>query len=273
MLLSKAKAVAMKSYQNQAELLKEYLLADPIIPSAVIGGIIASKLVYDLAHMASAIHFKSYYSLSRLQRIEWDNRVISTVHAIFITTMSLYLVFISDLFADNQHAGIVILRKSTLSTFALGVSLGYFLADLGMIFWVYPSLGGKEYVVHHLLSAASLAYAMLTGEGQFYTFIVLMSETTTPGINLRWYLDTAGMKRSRLYLVNGVMMFFAWLIARVLLFIYLFYHLYSHADQLKQIHIYGLVLVCIVPVVLFIMNLIWFVKIIKGLKKTIAKRH
>lgn len=26
------------------------------------------------------------------------------------------------------------------------VSLGYFLADLGMIFWVYPSLGGKEYV-------------------------------------------------------------------------------------------------------------------------------
>lgn len=273
MLLSKTKAVAMKSYQNQAELLKEYLLADPIIPSAVIGGIIASKLVYDLAHMASAIHFKSYYSLSRLQRIEWDNRVISTIHAIFITTMSLYLVFISDLFADNQHAGIVILRKSTLSTFALGVSLGYFLADLGMIFWVYPSLGGKEYVVHHLLSAASLAYAMLTGEGQFYTFIVLMSETTTPGINLRWYLDTAGMKRSRLYLVNGVMMFFAWLIARVLLFIYLFYHLYSHADQLKQIHIYGLVLVCIVPVVLFIMNLIWFVKIIKGLKKTIAKRH
>lgn len=27
------------------------------------------------------------------------------------------------------------------------------------------------------------------------------------------YLDTAGMKRSRAYLVNGVIMFFAWLVS------------------------------------------------------------
>jgi len=41
-------------------------------------------------------------------------------------------------------------------------------------------------VIHHLLSIAAVAYAMLTGEGQLYTYMVLISETTTPGINLRW---------------------------------------------------------------------------------------
>jgi hypothetical protein len=43
-------------------------------------------------------------------------------------------------------------------------------------------------VIHHLLSIVAVAYSMLTGEGQLYTYMVLISETTTPGINLRWYL-------------------------------------------------------------------------------------
>lgn len=43
-------------------------------------------------------------------------------------------------------------------------------------------------VLHHMLSLISIAYAMYSGEGQLYTYMVLISETTTPGINLRWYL-------------------------------------------------------------------------------------
>lgn len=45
-------------------------------------------------------------------------------------------------------------------------------------------------VIHHLLSISALLYAMLIGEGQLYTFMVLISESTTPGINLRWYHDS-----------------------------------------------------------------------------------
>lgn len=41
-------------------------------------------------------------------------------------------------------------------------------------------------VLHHLLSVVSIAYSMLSGEGQLYTYMVLISETTTPTINLRW---------------------------------------------------------------------------------------
>ncbi|KAE8655785.1 TRAM protein [Hibiscus syriacus] len=292
-----------KSYQNPAELLvKEYLLADSFISyTSIICGICGCKMVYDLTKLFSRVYFKSYPSLSKVQRTEWSNRSISTFHAIFITAMSLYFVFWSNLYSDNQYASLVTFRSSALSTFSLGftsdvktthknkcpmsqVSVGYFLADLGMIIWFYPSLGGMEYasillfdhslaVLHHLLSLTAVAYSMLTGEGQLYTFMVLISETTTPGINLRWYLDTVGMKRTRAYLINGVVIFVAWLVARILLFMYLFYHVYLHYDQVKQIHGYGLVLVFVVPSVLSVMNLIWFAKIIRGLRKTIAKRH
>ncbi|KAH1263622.1 Transmembrane protein 56-B [Glycine max] len=173
--LASKEMVKFKSYQNQANLfLKEYLLADPLIPyTSIIGGIFACKMLSEL----------------------------------------------------------ITFRSSSSSTFALGVSVGYFIADLGMIFWFFPSLGGYEYVIHHLLSLVAVSFSMLTGEGQLYTYMVLISETTTPGINLRWYLDAAGMKKSNAYLINGVVIFIAWLVARILLFVYMFYHVYLHFDQ------------------------------------------
>ncbi|KAL3507765.1 hypothetical protein ACH5RR_033147 [Cinchona calisaya] len=265
----------IKSYITQAELLlRNYILADSsALYTSVIGSICACKMVYDLSQVISALYFKSYSRLSKSQKIEWNNRAISTFHAIFITTMSLFFVFWSDLYSDDRFATAITLRHSVLSTFALGVSLGYFLTDLGMILWFYPSLGGLEFVVHHLLSMVSLIYATLTGEGHIYTYMVLIYEATTPAVNLRWYLDTAGMKKSRPYLINGIVMFFSWLVAKILLFMYLFYHIWAHYDQVKQMQTLGLCLVLVVPSVIAILNLVWFWKIFMELKKTLAKRH
>ncbi|XP_010908596.1 uncharacterized protein [Elaeis guineensis] len=266
--------MASKSYKYQAQVLvREYLLADPFVPcTSVLGGIFMCKMAYDLTQLISPFYYKGYVSLTKIQRIEWNNRGMSSAHAIFITIMSLYFVAVSDLFSDRLE-GLLTFRRSNLSTFTLGVSVGYFITDLAMIFWQYPSLGGMEYVLHHFISVCAIAYAMLSGEGQLYTFMVLISETTTPVVNLRWFLDTAGMKRSRAYLVNGVMMFFAWLAARIFLFIYAFYHIYLHYDQIKQMHTVGYLLSLVVPTALFVMNMMWFAKILRGLQKTLAKRQ
>ncbi|KAG7621095.1 TRAM/LAG1/CLN8 homology domain [Arabidopsis suecica] len=266
----------IKSYQNQAEdFVEHYLLADPFLPyTSVLVGICLCKLVYDLTELFSSIHIKSYSALTKIKRIEWNNRGISTVHATFISFMALYFVFFSDLFSDQRSLEtLTVFRNSPLSTFGLGVSVGYFLADLGMIFWLYPYLGGSEYILHHCLSGTAVAYSLFSGEAQLYTYMVLISEVTTPEINLRWYLDIAGLKRSKAYLVNGVAIFFAWLTARILLFIYMFYHVYTHYDQVIEMHTFGYLLVFVVPISLSVMNLIWFGKIVKGLKKTLEKRQ
>ncbi|KAG2626431.1 TLC domain-containing protein 4-like isoform X1 [Panicum virgatum] len=261
-------------YKYKAEvLLKEYLLADSyVLYAAVLGGILMCKLSYDITHMISSIYFKGYASLTKMRKIEWNNRGMSTAHAIFITIMSVYLVFLSGLFCD-QLDGPVTFRSSHLSNFTLGVSVGYFIADLAMIFWFYPSLGGMEYVFHHMVSLVCAVYAMLSGEGQLYTYMVLISETTTPGINLRWFLDVAGRKNSKAYLINGIAMFVTWLVARIILFIYLFYHIFMNYDQVKQMDTFARLLISVAPTILFIMNVMWFSKILRGLKKTLAKRH
>ncbi|KAL6620507.1 hypothetical protein ACP70R_035646 [Stipagrostis hirtigluma subsp. patula] len=266
--------MAAKAYKYKAELLvKDYLLADSyVLYTAVLGGILMCKLSYDITHIISSVCFKGYASLTKMRKIEWNNRGMSTVHAIFITVMSAYLVFFSSLFSD-QLDGPITFRSSHLSNLTLGVSVGYFIADLAMILWFYPSLGGMEYIIHHMLSLVSVVYAMLSGEGQLYTYMVLISETTTPGINLRWFLDIAGMKHSKAYLLNGVAMFLTWLVARIILFMYLFYHIFINYDQVKQMDTFGCLLISVAPAILFVMNMLWFSKIIRGLKKTLAKRH
>ncbi|KAK6916925.1 TRAM/LAG1/CLN8 homology domain [Dillenia turbinata] len=272
--VSKKTEMVLQSYHSQAQVLVwNYLLADPFVPyTSVLGGLFACKLLYELSQLFFSFYSKSYSGLTKVQKMEWNNRTMSTIHAIFIASISLHFVFWSDLFSDQYADGLITFRSSTFSTFSLGVSVGYFIADLAMILWLYPSLGGIEFVIHHSLSAIAVAYSMASGEGQLYTYMVLVSEVTTPEINLRWYLDTAGMKRSTAYLINGVVIFFAWLVARILLFGYMFYHVYLHYNQVIQMHIFGYLLVFAVPSILAIMNLMWFGKILKGLKKTLAKR-
>lgn len=250
------------------------LAKDPsLIPyTSVAAGLFTCKMIYDITHLASASYIKSYSGLSKIKKIEWNNRGISTIHAIYITTMALYFTFWSDVFANNKLAGPVSFQRSSLSTFGLGVSAGYFISDLAMIFWFYPSIGGLEYVVHHLLSLSGVVYSMVTGEGQIYAYMNLISEVTTPGINLRWYIDAAGLKNSKAYLVNGVGMFLAWVVARIMLFVYIFYYVYWHFDQVKQMHTLGILLATVAPSVFFVLNVMWFGKIVKGLKKTLAAK-
>ncbi|KAF3668244.1 putative xyloglucan galactosyltransferase KATAMARI1 -like protein [Capsicum annuum] len=247
----------ISGYQTRAELLlRNYMLSDSfVIYSSVIGGIFACKLVYDLSQIFTSIYFKCYAKLSKSQQVEWNNRSVSTVHAILVTTMSLYLAFWSDLFSDNQLSGPVIMRSSTLSTFVLGVSMGYFLTDLAMILWFYPSLGGLEYVSASCFPSIFLVKLLLAIDIPF-----MLAVGSSPSLygssdicNVDRYLDVAGMKKSKAYLVNGFMMVFAWLV--------------------KHLPSFAIFLLSVVPLILTVMNLVWFWKIVKGLKKTLVKRQ
>ncbi|KAI7738462.1 hypothetical protein M8C21_031591 [Ambrosia artemisiifolia] len=236
------------------------------------GGIIMCKLSYEFTGIVTPFIFKGFSKLNKAQKLEWKNRGFSTFHALFVATASLYFLLISDLFDENAHEELIVFRKSTLSETILGMSSGYFLSDLAMIIWTYPTLGGLEYVLHHGLSMFAIMQSILTGEVEYYIFMVLFTESTTPFVNLRWYFDVAGLKSSKRYLWNGVAMFLGWLVARIVLFGFFFYHLYNHIDQVRHAHMITFYGLQIVPPVLAIMNLLWFFKIAKGMIRTLRKK-
>lgn len=238
---------------------------------SVFAGIMMCKIVYDLTGLTSSILFQGYAKLKEKEKIEWKNRGFSTFHALVVAAASLYLLTVSDLFDDATKDELLINRTSTFSDTTLGISIGYFLADFAMIFYYFPALGGMEYVLHHGLSMFSIIQSLLSGQAQIYILMVLFSEITTPFVNLRWYLDIAGLKNSKLYVYNGVALFFGWLIARILLFIYFFYHMFTHFDQVKKVYTLGFYSLLTAPPALAIMNVFWFLKIARGLVKTLSK--
>jgi hypothetical protein len=237
-------------------------------------GAFACKLVYDLSQQFSPVYFGEYYTkLQKIKQVEWDNRVFSTVHAIFCSMAAGYLLWISDVFRDDMPLGSVVFRSTIFSYFTISISTGYFLADLVMIMWVYPSLGGLEYVrflkridwgmvLHHFLSIGSVLLANYAAHAHVYILLVLFTEISTPFINIRWYLMTLGLKESKWYLYNGLTLLFVWLFARVLLFIYFFYHIYLHFDQVAQLYEPGFYFLFTAPPGLALMNLFWFYKIL-----------
>ncbi|KAJ3692222.1 hypothetical protein LUZ60_012572 [Juncus effusus] len=242
-------------------------------PASILTGIFMCKLVYEITSQVSSQLFKGYNGLIKVQRIEWNNRGFSTFHALLVAAVSFYLVFLSDIFQKNAENQIIIDRKSWLSDGIFGVSIGYFLSDLAMIFYFFPKLGGMEYVVHHALSMYSIILALLSGKAHVYILMVLFTEATTPIVNLRWYLDLAGKKSSNLYVYNGLALFVGWLVARILLFVYFYNHMYLHFDQVKSIFPLGFYSILTVPSTLALMNIFWFWKIFNGLLKTLSRKN
>ncbi|KAL2333112.1 hypothetical protein Fmac_014325 [Flemingia macrophylla] len=238
---------------------------------SVFTGIIFCAIVYRLTAIFSSMLFTGYGKLSSAQKIEWNNRGFSTIHALFASFTSFYLLILSDIFNKDSQEELIVNRSSTFSNSVLGISIGYFLTDLAMILWHFPALGGLEYVLHHGLSMFSIIQSLLSGQAQIYILMVLFSESTTPFVNLRWHLDIAGLKGSKLYIWNGIALFFGWLIARIILFMFFFIHMWTHFDEVREIYPLGFYSLLVVPPVLAMMNVFWFWKIAKGLVKTISK--
>ncbi|PNY05550.1 transmembrane protein 56-B-like [Trifolium pratense] len=267
---------------------------------SVFAGIIFSLIVYRFTAIFSSRLFAGYRKLTGAVKVEWNNRGFSTFHALFAAFTSLYLLILSDLFKDGSQEKLVVNRSSAFSNSVLSFSTGYFLTDLAFVIWNFPALGGLEYVLHHGLSLFSIIQSLLIGQAQIYILMVLFTESTTPFVNLRWYLDTAGLKSSKLYIWNGIALFFGWLVlsilllvsiliplfivseggaydhsftvvARIFLFIFLFTHMWTHFDEVKQVVPLGFYSLLAVPSVLAVMNLFWFWKIAKGMVKTISK--
>ncbi|EFJ32113.1 hypothetical protein SELMODRAFT_86441 [Selaginella moellendorffii] len=215
----------------------------------------------------------AYTKLSDKDRVEWNNRAISFTHAVVATLVAGYLFFVSDLFREEVAYGPVVFRSTIFTQFFLGVSNGYFITDMAMLLKYYPNLGEIEFVVHHAVSIISLFLAVHSGYAHIYLYTVLLSESTTPFINIRWYLAAADMKKTRAYTINGIALFVSWLIARIVLFVYLFAHMYWHYDEVIEIDTIGYYFMFFSTSVFAVMNLYWFEKIARGLIKVLKSKE
>lgn len=237
----------------------------------------------------------AYASLPRHHKLDLDSRLGSNLHAVASTALAVVCVLslwgveasAAAAFSSSSpstsatatHPLPLALRTSPLSFAALGMSLGYFAADLALVLRHAPALGGPEVVAHHAAALASLLVAAVTGHGHAHTLALLVSESTTPFVNARVYLERAGpaWKRGRCYAANGVAMLLAWAVARVGLFAAFFAHLAAFpgagAAGVLAMAPAARALIAVVPPLLAALNAYWFCLIARGAWKTVVARR
>ena len=125
--------------------------------------------------------------------------------------------------------------------------------------------------VHHAVGIFCFSAALYKGVGHVYVLAMLVTEITTPFVNLRWWLDKAGRKNSRVYLANGLAMLALWTVFRVAFFPIYFWYVYATWGRVHDsISAFWRLWPILMPLVFFLLNLRWFVAILRGAKKALA---
>ncbi|CAL8101151.1 unnamed protein product [Calicophoron daubneyi] len=128
-------------------------------------------------------HFKEYGQLKRGQCLEWRARWMSTVHAVLVCLICIYSLIFSAALQEDKLFGTDFLSEVTLC-----ISCGYMIYDMITMPMYSSGKGLFTYVVHHGVVILGYYYILHRGIGKFYVLLKLLTELSTPLINIRWIL-------------------------------------------------------------------------------------
>ncbi|XP_072847696.2 TLC domain-containing protein 4-B isoform X2 [Pogona vitticeps] len=144
----------------------------------------------------------SYATLPSVKQNEWNSRCVSTLHAVIVGLFCLYILWFDDAVNANPIWGDPWLVKLNVA-----ITCGYLVYDLLLLLRYWRTLGDSLFVCHHLAALYAYGYVLSRGVLPYFANFRLISELSTPFVNLRWFLDTAGWPRSsHLVLANGLAM-------------------------------------------------------------------
>lgn len=205
---------------------------------------------------------------SALDKTRCDTLPPSIVHSFFSVCCVCCAFALEGTLPDDDDVP-YFLWESVLAHVALSVSLGYFVMDVIVV--CRTRISGAVVIAHHLVCAATMASALVTGYGHFHICWLLLTEITTPFVDVRWLLDKTGKKDSPLYFYNGVALTATWVLARVLLFPPYFAFIFRTWEEtdggvctvLRSMFV-------VVPTFLFALNLNWFWSVSRGMYKLVV---
>ncbi|XP_044299531.1 TLC domain-containing protein 4-like isoform X2 [Varanus komodoensis] len=156
----------------------------------------------------------------------------------------------------------------------VAVTCGYLLYDLLLLVRYWKTLGDSLFVCHHLAALYAYGYVLSHGVLPYFANFRLLSELSTPFVNLRWFLDVAGWPHSSwLVLANGLAMMVVFFMVRIAVIPSYYAQVYSWYGTLEYERLgLGVQLAWIGPsLALEVLNLIWMYRIIRGFYRAFCR--
>ncbi|EFC38785.1 predicted protein [Naegleria gruberi] len=205
------------------------------------------------------------------ERREWNSRIVSNIHAILSSLISLYcIVFV---YLPSPNVGILSLSDRSC-IFLIGYCVGYFLYDLYIVARNYPHLGGMETVLHHSISIVALLGSAVWEKCIVLMVIMMFTEISTPFVNQRYFFSKCNMKDSKLYAYNGILMWLTFGIVRISFCFYIPHLVWEDSETWCSFPLGWIILVTLMIGSICILNIFWFYKITMGLVQVVfAKKQ
>lgn len=143
----------------------------------------------------------------------WDSSFASTVNGVINTILVVWVVArdprlltLSDAFVSTDDSCKMVVLFMTWCIF-----------DLAQVLYYYKHWEGMAAtLVHHISAIVAWMLYLEGGYGHSLSLLGVFCEATNPFMNLRYFLSTAGMKTSKLYMINGLAFCLSWLLVRIL---------------------------------------------------------
>ncbi|XP_066103342.1 TLC domain-containing protein 4 isoform X2 [Saccopteryx bilineata] len=241
--------------------------------SVVIGTILVSFCTFQLlfhfvSHWLSARVSPGFKSLSFEKKIEWNSRVVSTLHSLVVGGFSVY-----NYFYDEPTIRDPLWGDPSLVKVNIAIASGYLISDLLILVLYWRVIGDKYFVVHHCASLLAFYYILVEGKLAYVGNFRLLAELSSPFVNQRWFLEALRYpKFSRANVANGVLMTAVFFLVRIATIPPLYYFMlsvlgtepYERLGRVVQVTWLGS---C---VMLDVLNVMWMVKISKGCLKVVS---
>ncbi|XP_072847695.2 TLC domain-containing protein 4 isoform X3 [Pogona vitticeps] len=156
----------------------------------------------------------------------------------------------------------------------VAITCGYLVYDLLLLLRYWRTLGDSLFVCHHLAALYAYGYVLSRGVLPYFANFRLISELSTPFVNLRWFLDTAGWPRSsHLVLANGLAMTVVFFLVRIAVIPSYYRQVYSWygTPEYERLGL-GVQLAWIGPsLALEVLNVVWMYRIICGFYRAFCR--
>ena len=212
----------------------------------------------------SLVFSSKYHSLGSSKRT-FDTYLTSSVHAVTVSGMALYLLAFGMMGTDTLTR---VYSKEPLGFAVMQIALGYFLADL-LVSLCDPKLrSDKGSLLHHLAGISAVVLGLVT-QGKYMCFIVVffITELSTPFVNLFHVSRHMSDKGSGLHLSASLAMLVSFFLCRVAIIPWRWYVMTRTVLHPASEHIvrYELRITILVHyAILDVLNIYWLYRMLLG---------
>jgi len=194
---------------------------------------------------------------TRQKKLEYCSCIIGFLHGSTAAVSSvLTICFSTSLSPENLTS------HSPWLEWQFKLTTGYFISDTIQMYMQGPGCTHRTgFVAHHVLCAVAVYTTLHTSVGYFFIGFKMMTELSTPFMNISLMMEMANFKGSKFYYLNGHFFYWTFFLSRPLLilpyWLYVYEHLQNMENLLSTMSAAHLIVNLMLSVCLDCLNLYW----------------